>query len=50
MSIRCTDDTNAGKTFAWQASFRDHNEVDWTMPDAHDNRRVDELLQTGGRV
>jgi hypothetical protein len=36
-----------GKTFAWQASLRDHDGVDWTMPDAHHYRCKDEPFQTG---
>jgi hypothetical protein len=36
-----------GKTFAWQASLRDHDEVDWTMPDAHHYRCEDEPLPIG---
>jgi hypothetical protein len=39
-----------GKTFAWQASFRDHDEVDWTMPDAHHYRCLDEPLPVGVAV
>src|SRR5215210_6324596 len=37
-----------GKTFAWQASIRDHNAIDWTMPDTERYRCVDEPLPTGG--
>src|SRR5829696_2617197 len=36
-----------GKTFAWQASIRDHNAIDWTMPDAGRYRCVDEPLPIG---
>jgi hypothetical protein len=36
-----------GKTFAWLASVRDDDTVDWTMPDAHRYRCVDEPLPTG---
>jgi hypothetical protein len=36
-----------GKTFAWQASIRDHDEVDWTLPDAHHYRCEDEPLPIG---
>ena len=36
-----------GKTFAWLASVRDHDVVDWTMPDADRYRCVDEPLPTG---
>jgi hypothetical protein len=36
-----------GKTFAWQASLRDHNGIDWTLPDAHRYRCEDEPLPTG---
>jgi hypothetical protein len=36
-----------GKTFAWHACLRDHNGVDWTMPDAEHYRCVDEPLPTG---
>jgi hypothetical protein len=36
-----------GKTFAWLANRRDHDAVDWTMPDAHHYRCVDEPLPTG---
>src|SRR5215212_9695041 len=36
-----------GKTFAWLASVRDHDAVDWTMPDAERYRCVDEPLPTG---
>ena len=39
-----------GKTFAWQASLRDHDEVDWTMPDAHHYRCLDDPLSTGAAV
>jgi hypothetical protein len=35
------------KTFAWQASFRDHDGVDWTMPDDYRYRCEDEPLPTG---
>jgi hypothetical protein len=38
-----------GKTFAWQASLRDHDGVDWTMPDAHHYRCNDERLPIGTR-
>jgi hypothetical protein len=37
-----------GKTFAWLASTRDGDGVDWTMPDAHRYRCVDDPLPTGG--
>ena len=36
-----------GKTFAWLASVRDDDAVDWTMPDADRYRCVDEPLPTG---
>jgi hypothetical protein len=36
-----------GKTFAWLASVRDDDTVDWTMPDARHYRCVDEPLPTG---
>ena len=36
-----------GKTFAWLASVRDHDGVDWTMPDAERYRCVDDPLPTG---
>ena len=36
-----------GKTFAWLASGRDDNAVDWTMPDAERYRCADEPLPTG---
>jgi hypothetical protein len=36
-----------GKTFAWLASVRDHDAVDWTMPDAGRYRCVDDPLPTG---
>jgi hypothetical protein len=36
-----------GKTFAWLASVRDDDTVDWTMPDAHRYHCVDEPLPTG---
>jgi Domain of unknown function (DUF222) len=36
-----------GKTFAWLAALRDHDGVDWTMPDAEHYRCVDEPLPTG---
>jgi hypothetical protein len=36
-----------GKTFAWLASIRDHDAVDWTMPDAGRYRCMDEPLPTG---
>jgi hypothetical protein len=36
-----------GKTFAWLASIRDHDAIDWTMPDAERYRCVDEPLPTG---
>lgn len=36
-----------GKTHAWLASVRDHDGVDWTMPDAQRYRCVDEPLPTG---
>ena len=36
-----------GKTFAWLASVRDHDAVDWTMPDAERYRCMDEPLPTG---
>jgi hypothetical protein len=39
-----------GKTFAWHASLRDHDEVDWTMPDAHHYRCEDEPLPIGVAV
>ena len=35
------------KTFAWLATLRDHDGVDWTMPDAEHYRCVDEPLPTG---
>ena len=33
-----------GSTFAWQAAVRDHDGVDWTMPDAERYRCTDEPL------
>jgi hypothetical protein len=36
-----------GKTFAWLASIRDHDAIDWTMPDARRYRCMDEPLPTG---
>ncbi|HZN83545.1 MAG TPA: DUF222 domain-containing protein [Mycobacterium sp.] len=36
-----------GKTFAWHAAHRDHDGVDWTMPDAEHYRCIDEPLPTG---
>ena len=36
-----------GKTFAWLATVRDHDGVDWTMPDAERYRCVDDPLPTG---
>jgi hypothetical protein len=36
-----------GKTFAWHAAHRDHNGVDWTMPDADHYRCLDDPLPTG---
>ena len=36
-----------GKTFAWLATLRDHDGVDWTMPDAERYRCVDDPLPTG---
>ena len=36
-----------GKTSAWHAAHRDHNGVDWTMPDAERYRCIDEPLPTG---
>jgi hypothetical protein len=36
-----------GKTFAWLASVREHEAVEWTMPDAERCRSVDEPLPTG---
>lgn len=36
-----------GKTFAWLASVRDHDGVDWTMPDAQRYRCVDDPLPIG---
>ncbi len=36
-----------GKTFAWQATVRDGDGVDWTMPDASRYRCVDDPLPTG---
>ena len=35
------------KTFAWLATLRDHNSIDWTMPDAEHYRCVDDPLPTG---
>lgn len=35
------------KTFAWLATLRDHDGVEWTMPDAERYRCVDEPLPTG---
>jgi hypothetical protein len=35
------------KTFAWLATLRDHDGVDWTMPDAEHYRCVDDPLPTG---
>ena len=35
------------KTFAWLATLRDHDGVDWTMPDAETYRCLDEPLPTG---
>ena len=36
-----------GKTFAWHAAHRDHNGVDWTLPDAEHYRCLDEPLPIG---
>jgi hypothetical protein len=36
-----------GKTFAWLATLRDHDGVDWTMPNAEHYRCVDEPPPTG---
>jgi hypothetical protein len=36
-----------GKTFAWHAANRDHNGVDWTLPDAEHYRCLDEPLPIG---
>ena len=36
-----------GKTFAWLVSVREHEAVEWTMPDAERYRCVDEPLPTG---
>ena len=36
-----------GKTFAWLASVRDHDGVDWTMPDDQRYRCVDDPLPIG---
>ena len=35
------------KTFAWLATLRDHDGVDWTMPDAERYRCIDDPLPTG---
>jgi hypothetical protein len=42
--IPSADATHRGKTFAWHAAVRDHNGVDWTMPDAEHYRCLDEPL------
>lgn len=39
-----------GKTFAWMASVRDRDAVDWTMPDDHRYRCVDEPFVMGAAV
>ena len=36
-----------GKTFAWLAPVRDRDAVDWTLPDDHTYRCLDEPLPTG---
>ena len=36
-----------GKTFAWLASVREDDAVEWTMPDANRYRCVDDPLPTG---
>ncbi len=36
-----------GKTFAWLASVRDHDAVDWTLPDATHYSCIDDPLLTG---
>ena len=38
------------KTFAWMASVRDGDAVDWTMPDDHRYRCADEPLTIGAAV
>ena len=35
------------KTFAWLATLRSHNSIDWTMPDAEHYRCIDDPLPTG---
>ena len=35
------------KTFAWLATLRNHNSIDWTMPDAEHYRCIDDPLPTG---
>lgn len=37
-----------GKTFAWLATVRDRDAVDWTLPDASTYRCLDDPLPTGG--
>jgi len=39
-----------GKTQAWHATTRDHDGVDWTMPDGHRYRCLDEPLPTGTAI
>jgi hypothetical protein len=35
------------KTFAWLAAIRDHDGIDWIMPDAEHYKCLDQPLPTG---